>query len=454
MTEISELHSCTFKNSKIYTINHSHILLHTNIETTQNHNSLIDLTTKRTNKCKIILSSMQYNKFKNLQFVNNNLNDVNFYSYLGGKEITTLINNNNIFSSINYPNYTGTLFNSIEFPIIENDDEIFLLLDEYIELNNIYTLNLKINLIKTDIGTMLTNIKQYIGSKKIILNIIINSTIYDEIDKIVPYDSQNIDFINNDKSLFFSSTFIDSPYIKLNIIKVNKSIMAEYTCNMVFGKIIGNCLQDFSGNIYFPNYSIIDVYTDGQHTIFKRSSGLQISKNGKSELVVILKNNLPNTNNLTICESLTDTELENIIITDIKEYKSKNIFNKLILYIDNYEKLLFDNLNKNINEIKNYMLNNSSFINEIEFFNIEEIIIDDNDWFLHKIKNRFIELIQNFKNIWNEFRKIYFDNFISNDMLYLHNNISILRMQTNQLTDTFSNCPIPKLERNMKFFNL
>jgi hypothetical protein len=406
-------HSISFQYSQISKINENHILLKTNIETIQHYNSSIDLTSKRINKCKIILSSMQYEAFKKLQFINNNLNDINFYSYLGGKEITTLTPYKNIFSSIVYPNYTGTLFNSIEFPIIEENDEIFLLIDQYLELNKLYVPELKKTLIKNDVEQLINNIKTNCTLKNIKLKFIISDQLFREIAEI----NSKINNNNELKSYNIYTEFMKimtNTNIIVEIISVDKNNIAEYVCDLLFGKLVGNQLQDFSGNIYFPYYEIIDVYTFGDHNILKRSSGLQISKNGKSNLIIILKSNLVGVS-LTICENITDKILETISIST-EDYISKNILNKLITYINYYETIEYIN---DINIIKDYMKNNLSLIFEIEFININDITVNDIEWFQNKIKNRFIELIKKFKLRWDKYRQVYFDNLsITNDNYY------------------------------------
>jgi hypothetical protein len=65
------------------------------------------------------------------------------------------------------------------------------------------------------------------------------------------------------------------------------------------------------------------------------------------------------------------------------------------------------------------MKNNLSLIFEIEFININDITVNDIEWFQNKIKNRFIELIKKFKLRWDKYRQVYFDNLsITNDNYY------------------------------------
>lgn len=331
----------SINNLNIYNLDDSNYMLQFGFTTKTTTTALIDLSKKSSNEIKIISSEQTYNGFKSYTplYTNKNTGAIKFYSYAGGKELSRLINGSNQLSNIAYPNFNGSLFSSIVFPEINDNDTVYLLIDKYNELKSISCPLVKQSLINEDLIIMLDSIENQIKNKQNIkVTILFDKKTCDE---LIKHESYINSIINHYKFNVFNSDNI-----------------CQYTCDLVFGKIFGGQTNEYNGIINLKGFTIIDAFLSNygyptSHTLINRTVGLSISGNGQAEMTMIVKlNDL--TDRLIINEVISDTELINIELKG-KQHKNTNEMLQFIKLIDqtaNLKKIIKKN---DKNEMKKFM---------------------------------------------------------------------------------------------------
>ena len=393
----STMNQIKITNPIIYRLDFNNYMLSINIITDTKSNALIDLSKNSVNETKIISSNNIYDKFKknNLYYSNKNIGAVKFYSYAGGKEISRLVTGITQMSNLVYPPFNGTLFSSIIMPEINNNDNIYLLIDSYEELNTISCPKIKKDLINTDLILMLKNIKNIIENKKVNFIILFEIKIYEELIKYEP---------------MLYEIIISQYDIKLE--KSTENIVS-YLSDLVFGKVLGGQTIQFTGVINPENFNIIDAFIINNptqsYTLINKISGLSVLGNGTATINMILRSNCNDIilTEIRLIEVTTRTELINISLNkNIKVHKNTNEILKFIKLYD-YSFLVKNiMLTNNRNKIKQFMKDNLeknynyefNFLDSYNSKNLEEDIKMNID---HNIIIYYNNLINNLLTIRN-----------------------------------------------------
>ena len=392
----SSMNQINVSNPVIYRLAPTNFMLSFDISTETRTTALIDLSKNSKNETKIISSNGVYSKFKENHLSsrkNKNTGDIKFYSYAGGKEITRLTTGSNRMSNLAYPPYNGTLFSSIELPEMNKKDNVYLLIDNYIEINTISCPNMKKELINKDLEILLNKIKNGIEGKNVNFIILFDSKLHEELIKYEPE----------------LNTIICS--YDIHPMKSEGHIV-PYVCDLVFGRILGGQTHQFTGVINPEGYTIIDAFTTSiinYHKLTNRTSGLSILGNGTATIYMLLRSNNALTNKIKLMEVPTGTELLNISTnTNVKEHKNTSDILKLIKLID-YTLLLKNILSKNDRtEMKQFMKDNleENFnweFNFLENYNPDKLEED----IKLQIDNKMILYYQNMLHFLKTIRNIY-----------------------------------------------
>jgi len=406
----STMNQINVTNPIIYRLDSSNYMVNFDVTTGTHTSALIDMSNILENDIKIISSNAIYSKFKQIvsNRTNKNIGSIKFYSYCGGKEITRMVTNSNKMSNIPYPPYTGTLFSSIILPELNDNDTVYLILDEYKDIETITCPLIKMKLISRDLSILFENIRLSILGKNIKFTVIYENTLYEELNK----SYSNITSLMKDYDINFNANF------------KTHNVVCNYVCDLVFGRVFGGKTQEFTGVINPESFTIIDVFcsnANSVHTFTNRTSGLSISGNGTSTIFILMKCTTEIESDLKITEIVTGKELLNInLSSNIKVHKNSGILLKLInLY--NYDLRLENILKDDETKIKEFIKENLEEIFDIEFnfldnYNekdLEEDIRSSLNSSIMIIYNRIITNLENVRKIFTNKRKSDFDDNIN-----------------------------------------
>lgn len=375
----------------VYRLDFKNYMLSFDVTTETKSTAVIDLSQNSPNETKIISSNVIYSKFKDGNVScrsNKNSGAVKFYSYAGGKEITRLVTGSTRMSNLAYPPFSGTLFSSIILPEMNDNDTVYLLIDNCSEVGSITHPKMKKDLINRDLFMMLENIKTGINGKNIKFTILFEKNTYDE---LIKYESK-VDKI-------IESYGIKSEHSQGHIV--------PYLCDLVFGKILGGQLHKYNGVINPENFTILDAFITSNrsiHTLTNRTSGLALVGNGTSTIYMIIRCNSELTNEIILTEITSGIELLNLSLeTDVKVHKNTSEILKFIKLFD------FSFLTKNIiskndrKEMSKFMKDNLEECFNLEFNFLDSYNSDDleedikvqlNNNILHYHNNLFNDLIK------------------------------------------------------------
>jgi len=376
----------TFENPELYGINSSHVLLKGTISTNVDPLHSIDLSIKRTNNCKVVLSQTQYSKVKTMPFTNKNEGTISFYSYAGGKEVSTLKPGSNAFSLLDYFPYSGTMLSTINLPILSDNDELYLVIDSYSEFNNLACPDLKKQLIKADTEQLLSSLEYTKELSNVKIHIIIESKIHTDIIGFYP------DFLSNFQG---------------DIYNIETKQLMSLLIDKLFGKIIGGQYRAFNGLLSSPSYKIVDAYINGNHTITNRGSGLSITGNERSVIYLILENTDASSKQLLLNESIFGTTLFSTTISDLEPYEYGLELDKLLDIHRFYNSNNLAIMPENKQLLKDEFYRNRDFIDEIEFDDITNILIDNHSWICTEINNKIKHYITILRTRYTNIRKLF-----------------------------------------------
>jgi hypothetical protein len=396
----SSVNQINVSNASIYRLDFINYMLSCDVSTETQSSTLIDMSNILENDTKIICSNSLYSKFKQsvTNRTNKNIGSIKFYSYCGGKELTRMITNSSRMSNLPYPPYSGSLFSSIILPELNDNDTVYLILDEYKDIESITCPLMKKKLIGKDLTLLFNNIKSLTEGKNIKFTIIYEKAIFEELTKsnetiISLMETYGIDYNHDFKSI---------------------NVVCNYVCDLVFGRVFGGKTHEFTGVINPESFTIIDLFCSNNiHTFTNRTSGLSISGNGTSTINILMKCNSELTTNLKVSEIVTGKELLNInLSTSIKVHKNSEILLKLIsLY--NYDSKLENILKEDSNKIKEFIKENVNqnfdleynFLDNYDENDLEEDIKNPVHSSMIILYNRVIMSLDNIRKLFTNKRK-------------------------------------------------